>query len=224
MPEGRGRHHDGVRFEASRLKPLPQWRRSRLKPLPQKPVPPCAAHHAGATAGATLGELCVTITILGILVGIGAPSLRSFALDARRTADVNAFVSAVQLARSEAAKRGRSVIVCKTVDRISCGGDEVEFDAGWMVFVNADDVYPPTLAPTDALILAYSPRMEGTIVSNRPFYEFRAYRRRSTNGTVTFCDARGARDARAVIVSYTGRPRTSALGPGNRPLVCAQLP
>jgi type IV fimbrial biogenesis protein FimT len=147
--------------------------------------------------------------------------LRSFALDARRTADVNAFVGAVQLARSEAAKRGRSVIVCKTADRVACGGDEIEFDAGWMVFVNVDDAYPPRRTGSEPLLFAYSPRIEGTIMSNRPYYEFRAYRRRSTNGTVTFCDARGAPDARAVIVSYTGRPRTSALGPGNRPLTCA---
>jgi type IV fimbrial biogenesis protein FimT len=155
------------------------------------------------------------------MLGIGVPSFQRFALDARRTADVNAFVGAVQLARSEASKRGRSVIVCKTVDRIACGGDEIDFDAGWMVFVNADDAYPPARAASEPLILAYAPKIEGTIVSNRPFYEFRAYRRRSTNGTVTFCDARGPADARAVIVSYTGRPRTAAVGPGNRPLTCA---
>jgi type IV fimbrial biogenesis protein FimT len=164
------------------------------------------------------------ITILAIIVGIGAPSLQRFALDARLTADVNAFVGAIQLARNEAAKRARSVIVCKTVDRVACGGDEIDFDAGWMVFVNADDVAPPTRSASEPLILAYSPTSEGTIVSNRPFYEFRAYRRRSTNGTVTFCDARGLAAARAVIISYTGRPRTAAVGPADRPLTCAQLP
>jgi type IV fimbrial biogenesis protein FimT len=171
--------------------------------------------------GATLWELCVTVTLVGIIVGIGAPGLHHFVLDARLVADVNAFVGAVQLARSEAAKRGRSVIVCKTVDRISCGGDEIDFDSGWMVFVNADDITPPTRAAGEPLIFAHAPATVGTIVSNRPFYEFRAYRRRSTNGTVTFCDARGPTAARAVIISYTGRPRTAAIGPGNRPLICA---
>jgi type IV fimbrial biogenesis protein FimT len=159
--------------------------------------------------------------LVGIVVGIGAPTLQHFTLDARLVADVNAFVGAVQLARSEAAKRGRSVIVCKTVDRVSCGGDEIDFDTGWMVFANVDDVFPPTRAANEPLIYAHIPASAGTIVSNRPFYEFRAYRRRSTNGTVTFCDARGPAAARAVIISYTGRPRVAALGPGNRPLTCA---
>jgi type IV fimbrial biogenesis protein FimT len=173
------------------------------------------------TTGVTLWELCVTIMLVGIIVGIGAPGLHTFVLDARLVADVNAFVGAVQLARSEAAKRGRSVIVCKTADRVSCGGDEIDFDAGWMVFVNTDDVAPPARAASEPLIFAHSPSSVGTIVSNRPFYEFRAYRRRSTNGTVTFCDARGPPAARAVIISYTGRPRVAALGPGNRRLICA---
>jgi hypothetical protein len=42
------------------------------------------------------------------------------------------------------------------------------------------------------------------------------------NGTVTFCDTRGPAAARAVIISYTGRPRVSDRGPGRRPLVCPQ--
>jgi type IV fimbrial biogenesis protein FimT len=183
-----------------------------------------AAARPRGNTGATLWELCVTIAIVGILVGIGAPSLRHFALDARLTADVNALVAAVQLARSEAAKRGRSVVVCKTADRVVCGGEEIDYDSGWMVFVNADDLLPPARAADEPLLLAYTPTVEGTIASNRAFYEFRAFRRRSTNGTVTFCDIRGAASARAVIVSYTGRPRVATLGPGDRPLLCAQLP
>jgi len=174
--------------------------------------------------GMTLWELMFTLAIASTVIGLGVPSLRQFTLDARRTADINAFVVAIQLARSEAAKRARSVIVCKTVDRVRCGGDDIDYDAGWMVFVNEDDVAPPARSAAEPLLFAHEPRLEGSIASNRPLYEFRAYRRRSTNGTVTFCDARGAGAARAVIVSYTGRPRTASVGPGNRPLVCAALP
>ena len=126
--------------------------------------------------------------------------------------------------RSEPPSLCRSVVVCKTADRVTCGGDEIEFDAGWIVFVNTDDRLPPARGASEPLLLAYSPATEGTVVSYRPFYEFRAYRRRSTNGTVTFCDARGPPAARAVIVSYTGRPRTAVVGPGDRPLICARLP
>lgn len=172
--------------------------------------------------GFTLWELLWTVTIGALVLGTGVPAFRSVLLDARRTADVNALVLGVQLARSEAAKRGHPVIVCKTADRVRCGGDEIAFDAGFMVYVNTDDRYPPERSGAEPLLYAHSPELTGTIVSNRPFYEFRPGRR-STNGTVVFCDRRGAPAARAVIVSYTGRPRVDTRDGDGRPLRCARL-
>lgn len=174
--------------------------------------------------GFTLWELMLALTVAAIVLGLAVPSFRGLSLDSRLTADVNGFVGAVQLARSEAAKRARSVVVCKTADRVHCGGAEIGYDAGWMVFVNEDDALPPVRAAAEPLLWAYAPASAGRIHSNRPFYEFRVFRRRSTNGTVTFCDERGAAAARAVVVSFTGRPRVARVGPGGRPLVCAGLP
>ena len=168
--------------------------------------------------GFTLWELLCTLGVAGLLVGLGAPALTDFVLDGRRTADVNGLVLAVQLARSEAAKRGRPVIVCPTADRVRCGGS---FSAGWMVYVNLDDRYPPERTGAEPLLYAHAPEIAGTITSNRPYYEFRVGRRRSTNGTVVFCDRRGTAAARAVIVSYTGRPRVAGRDADGRPLECA---
>ncbi len=173
--------------------------------------------------GFTLFELLGTLTVASILVGIAVPSFHSFVLDSRRTADVNAFVLAVQVARSEAAKRSHSVILCKTLDWLRCGGAELRFDAGWMVFANVDGQLPPERSAVEPLIYAYVPELDGSIVGNRPFFEFRPLLRRSTNGTVVFCDRRGTPAARAVIVSYTGRPRVDQVDPDGNPLVCARL-
>jgi type IV fimbrial biogenesis protein FimT len=194
--------------------------RTRIAAIDDAPMVPCRDPRFGYPRGMTLWELLCVLAVVGVLLGIGVPSLRSIALDARRTADINAFVGAVQLARSEAAKRGRSVVLCKTVDRRICAGADTRYDTGWMVFVDEDETRPPRRSGDEPLLLAYVPSSSGPIVSNRALYEFRAYRRRSTNGTVTFCDERGAAAARAVIISYTGRPRTAAIGPGNRALVC----
>lgn len=173
-------------------------------------------------SGLTLWELLCTLSIAAVVLAGGVPAFHTFVLDARQTADVNAWVLAVQLARSEAAKRGRSVIVCKTDDTRRCGDSSLPVDAGWMVYVNLDDEYPPSRSPSEPLLYVHDPELTGTVISNRSYYEFRPGRR-STNGTIVFCDRRGATAAKAVIVSYTGRPRVDRVDADRRPLHCAGL-
>jgi type IV fimbrial biogenesis protein FimT len=170
--------------------------------------------------GVTLLELLCVLAIAGAIATWGVPGFRDVLLNARRTSNINGFVAAVQLSRSEAAKRGMPIVLCKTLDRRACAGSEHHFDSGWMVFVNTDEVRPPDRAPDEELLYFHAPSTEESITSNRRLFEFRAFGWRSTNGTVTFCDARGDADARAVIVSYTGRPRVAAEGPGGRTLLC----
>lgn len=174
--------------------------------------------------GVTLWEMTVTLALVAVALGVGVPSFERLALDTRQRADVLAFVGAVQRARSESTKRAQTVVLCKTDDLHRCGGAEIGYEAGWMVFANADGKRPAHRAADEPLLLAYRPESTGPIRSNRQRFEFRPFRRRSTNGTVTFCDRRGADDARAVIVSYTGRPRADSRGPGGRRLVCDQSP
>jgi type IV fimbrial biogenesis protein FimT len=143
-------------------------------------------------------------------------------LDARLTADVNGWILAVQLARSEAAKRGSAAVVCRTLDTQRCAGAAPDA-AGWMVFVDLDDVSPPQRAATEPLLFVHTPAIAGSIVGNRPYYEFRPGRR-STNGTTVFCDRRGGSAAKAVIVSYTGRPRVATRDGDGQPLRCPAQP
>ena len=176
------------------------------------------------SAGLTLWELLCALSIDGILLGLAVPSFRTFVLDARRTADVNGFVLAVQVARSEAIKRGETVVLCQTFDGLRCGNDELGYGSGWLVFADHDQARPPQRSDDEPLIYAYRPSLIGTIVGNREYFDFRPIQKRSTNGTLVFCDDRGAAAARAVIVSYTGRPRTDTVDPAGKRLVCAHSP
>jgi type IV fimbrial biogenesis protein FimT len=170
--------------------------------------------------GFTLWELLCALGIAGVTLGAAIPTFHHFVLDARLTSDVNAWVLAVQLARSEGFKRGRPVIVCRTDDSVHCRGEAPPVATGWMVFVNLDDTYPVQRSADEPLLYMHTPELNGTIVGNRPYYEFRPSRR-STNGSTVFCDRRGASAARAVIVSYTGRPRVANRDADGRPLRCA---
>ncbi len=169
--------------------------------------------------GFTLWELLATLAVAGVLLGTGVPALSGFLLDSRLTADVNAWILAIQFARSESYKRGRPVVVCRTTDASRC---EDTATAGWMVFVNLDGAFPPHRSATEPLLYVHRPELTGSIVGNQPFYEFRPGRR-STNATTVFCERRGAATARAVIVSYTGRPRVATRDADGRPLRCAGL-
>ena len=137
--------------------------------------------------------------------------LRAFLLDARRTADVNAWVLAVQLARSEAAKRGRPVMVCRTADSRRCGdGTEAPLGrAGWCSSISTTSC-PPQRSPAEPLLSVHTPELAGTIVGNRTCSSSDPAGEAPT--ARPFCDRRGAPAARAVIVSYTGRPRVDCAG------------
>jgi type IV fimbrial biogenesis protein FimT len=72
--------------------------------------------------GFTITELVITVVIFGILTAMGVPAYTQFVRDSRRAAVLNEFSAALNLARSEAIKRGVPVAVCRTSDGWTCGG------------------------------------------------------------------------------------------------------
>ncbi len=124
--------------------------------------------------GFTLWELLCTLGISALLLGLGVPSLHRFLLDSRRTAAVNAFVLAVQVARTEAAKRGEAVVLCASRDGSRCANEETGYGAGWIVFYDRDPKSPPQRSDAEPLIYAYRPELRGSIVGNRDLLRFPA--------------------------------------------------
>lgn len=91
--------------------------------------------------GFTLLELMIVVAIAGIVMAIGVPSFQSITTTNRIAANTNELITALNLARSEAVKRGTDVSVCKSADGSTCttSGD---WDQGWIVYFNdgTDDV------------------------------------------------------------------------------------
>ncbi len=173
-------------------------------------------------AGFTLLELLVSVAIGSLLIVIGAPAFTDLVKNQRRTTQVNALVRALHLAKGEAIMRARSVVLCKSRDGRQCGDARVSWGEGWIVFVDLDrDRQAGAGEPIRLTQAAYR---HGSARGNRTMFIFGPALKRSTAGTVVFCDARGPPEARAVIVSYTGRPRIATRDARRRALLCPLTP
>lgn len=161
------------------------------------------------STGITLVELLTVIAIIALLAGLAIPALDGLLLNARRAAAMDGLVRGAWFARTEALRRGRPVVLCAAAGGDRCLGDPGGWTGGWVI-TPADD-------PGEVLRRGAGtadPRAQ--LLSNRGAFSFEPHDRRSTNGTLAWCDARGARAARAVIISPTGRPRLER-GAGSLP-------
>lgn len=102
-------------------------------------------------------ELMVTLIIIAIVVSIAVPNFRDFIQHTRATTESNRIVGALNLARSEAVKRGTAVSVCPSSDQATCSGNS-DWEKGWIVFVGVtgslDEVLRVWEAPGDDIALA----------------------------------------------------------------------
>ena len=170
--------------------------------------------------GFTLFELMVTITLVAILAGTAVPAFGDLIRDSRRSTHINQFVHSIHLAKREAIMRGQYVALCKIDAQQRCAGKGIDWDEGWMVFVNSDRDQPVKRDAGEPVLYLNAADPAIQIVGNRNAFTFRPFTRRSTNGTLVFCDSRGSQAARAVIISYTGRPRVSQRDSRGRVLPC----
>jgi type IV fimbrial biogenesis protein FimT len=170
--------------------------------------------------GLSLLEMLTVLAVLATLGFLAVPSLAHLSGNASRAAAVNQFFHALFLARSESIKRRQVVSVCKSADGRTCLHRGVDWTIGWIVFVNTDRDDPPVRDPDERVIAVYEGWRSGRITSSRLAYSFRPYTQGVVNGTITFCDARGPDEARAIIVSHTGRPRIARRDSNGRPLRC----
>jgi len=169
--------------------------------------------------GFTLADLVISIGLLSLLSVTAVPAFTGLLLEARMTHQVNGLVHGVHLAKQAAHLRLAEIALCKSPDGRRCKHDQSWHD-GWLLFVNTDGNFPPDVAADEPRLAAGGAWTGGTIAANRDYFVFRPAAIRSTNGTFVFCDRRGADAARALIVSYTGRPRTTRRAPDGRSLPC----
>jgi len=77
-----------------------------------------------------------SMAIMAGLVGWGVPAFRDMERNAARNGELNLFLQAIYLARSEAIKRGRVVILCRTDDPLAASpacASGSDWAGGWVI-------------------------------------------------------------------------------------------
>jgi type IV fimbrial biogenesis protein FimT len=101
-------------------------------------------------SGFTLMELMITLFIVGILLTVGVPSMKSFLQSNQLIASTNELISAFHVARSEAIKLNSRVTICESSNGKTCATTG-SWREGWIVFVDANGDLANTGAPCAAV-------------------------------------------------------------------------
>ena len=88
------------------------------------------------TRGFTLIEVLVTMVVVMVLLLVAVPEYRRLTEDNRQVTAINKIVGDLNLARSEAVKRGRAVTLCGSTNGATC--DTFNWESGWIVFIDVD--------------------------------------------------------------------------------------
>lgn len=100
---------------------------------------PCARWRlSGKQTGVSFIEVIVVMAIMGVLMGIVIPEMRSFIKNARLSTQATELVSDIAFARTEAATRGRRVAICVSTDNSTCAASGTPWTSGRIVFVDLD--------------------------------------------------------------------------------------
>ena len=110
--------------------------------------------------------------------------------------------------------RRQVVSICPSPDGRQCAPGR-DWTQGWIMFNNRDRDEPPAIDNGEPVLQVHRTGDNLRITANRRGFTLRSTAKRATNGTIVVCDAASRVEPKALVVSYTGRPRV-AVASGTR--------
>lgn len=172
------------------------------------------------SAGYSLYELLVTLAIAATVIGVGMPGVADLLARHRQHVELNALFHALYAARKQSIAARRVVSLCPSPDGRQCQPG-YDWSAGWIQFVNSDRDSPPRVDAGEEVLARHTVDATIRLTANRHGFTSRGTWQRATNGTFVACDRAGRVPPRALVVSFTGRPRAAGNRPDGAPYRCA---
>ncbi len=171
-----------------------------------------------AQTGFSLVELMITLVVAAIILSQAVPAFMTMLQNNRISTQVNDYVTALNISRSEAVKRGSRITICKSANNTGCttGGG---WQQGWIVFIDTNN--DASVGAGEEILRTHGP-LNSTItlvgagnVANYISFVGTGYSQLigggAQNGTLVMCDGRGfGSSARAIVLSASGATRTAA--------------
>jgi type IV fimbrial biogenesis protein FimT len=170
--------------------------------------------------GFTLYELLITIVLIALISSLAVPSFAASMARQRQRVEIDALFHAIHQARKESIMRRKVVSLCPSLDGRVCTPGR-DWSVGWLMFENLDRDSPPRLDDGEPVLLSHQVSDRVRISVNRKGFTLRATFLRATNGTFVFCDPEQRITPKALVVSYTGRPRVARHTPKGELYSCA---
>ena len=164
-----------------------------------------------SSKGITALDLLITMMLVALLAATGIPGMREYSLNQQMKSAVAMLHADLSLARNDAISLDASTVACPGSSATGCTGQS-QWHPGWLVFVDLNG--DRNWQNTEPLLRKASALESMTVQSStgrQQVHFFPGGSAPGSNSSIVFCDQRGFRGGRKLVISNTGRIRRSTL-------------
>lgn len=161
--------------------------------------------------GITLLELIIAVALVGILATLAVPGFGSFVRDNHLSGKYNNLAGNLSLARMEAVKRSRTLVLCASSNQTTC--NETDWANGWLVFV--DDNSDATFNTGETVLQVEKAAPSFLSITSAQFngvLSIAPRGRLASSGTFILCNGTTDDKALALNIQVTGMARMATDG------------